>query len=83
METATHSPLPETVEWRGPGWYASCQEGSYESTHIHTYQVGDENETDAPDTYERGLGMPFFVQNKDDMLERNPDARICDWVNKQ
>ena len=68
------SPYHETVEWDGPGWYASRQEGVYENTHIHTFWVG--NDTDAPDTYTLGLGTAFFVESESAMLGRNPDVKI-------
>lgn len=70
--------LPEVIEWCGAGWYASCQEGSYSDTHIHTYCVGGAEIEDTPDTYGSGLGTPALFLSKEAILERNPDARLIE-----
>lgn len=66
--------LPEVVYWRGAGWYASIQEGSYENTHIVTRWFGEDPDQQ-PDTY-GSAGTPFFVYSVEDMQARNSNARI-------
>lgn len=47
------------IVWRGPGWYASRQEGAHERQHVCAYPVGD-NPNEAPDVYTMGLGTPIW-----------------------
>lgn len=58
--------LHEIIEWRGAGYYASAQEGSYDAVHIHTYLV-DENKDALPNgvnqaAYRMGLGTPAWLE---------------------
>lgn len=69
------SPYPEVIEWRGAGWYASMQEGSYDDTHIHTYHVGGAELDEAPET---NLGTPALFLSKDAILSRNWSAQLID-----
>jgi hypothetical protein len=60
----------ELVIWRGPGWYASRQEGAHENQHTRTYQVGTDPE-ECPDTYTLGLGTPQWL---DGAFGEEPEA---------
>jgi hypothetical protein len=68
--------MNQIIEWRGPGWYAGCQEGAHEGQHIHYYLV-DENKNArgvGNTAYRMGLGTPSWLD------EPSPETHVNNYT---